>query len=532
MSFLAPAKALLSAAASLAATAMVVRSVACDLLPSELRSFISNGIHSMFSRFSPDITLIIEEMDDLDNNQIYEAAETYLSSKISPTIQRLKVSNPVTDKTFALTMEPNEPLTDVFRSVKFIWILVCRQLESHSFYNPRDLKSTLKSEFRSLELTFHKKHKEMVINTYIPYILQQAKSIKQETKALKIFTVDYQNIYGNIGDAWVGINLNHPATFDTLAMERVVKEFVMKDLERFVRRKEYYRRVGKAWKRGYLMHGPPGTGKSSLIAAMANYLKFDVYDLELTELQVNSELRRLLIGMANRSILVVEDIDCTAEFHDRRTRSRAASGNNNDTQLTLSGLLNFIDGLWSSCGDERIIVFTTNHKGKLDPALLRPGRMDVHIHMSYCTPCGFRQLASNYLGIKEHSLFEQIEEEMQKTQVTPAEVAEQLLKSRGIETSLKQLLDFMRKKKETQEMEAKKKQQLLDFLRKKKETQEMEAKKKEQEAEDEEEQQGKEIDDGSEEENFDSDDDNNEETSLEQFLDFMIKKIETQEMEA
>ena len=68
------------------------------------------------------------------------------------------------------------------------------------------------------------------------------------------------------------------------------------------------------------------------------------------------------------------------------------------------------------------------------------------------------------------------------------------------ETSLKQLLDFMRKKKETQEMEAKKKQQLLDFLRKKKETQEMEAKKKEQEAEDEEEQQGKEIDDGSEEE--------------------------------
>ena len=177
-------------------------------------------------------------------------------------------------------------------------------------------------------------------------------------------------------------------------------------------------------------------------------------------------------------------------------------------------------------------MFTTNHKGKLDPALLRPGRMDVHIHMSYCTPCGFRQLASNYLGIKEHSLFEQIEEEMQKTQVTPAEVAEQLLKSRGIETSLKQLLDFMRKKKETQEMEAKKKQQLLDFLRKKKETQEMEAKKKEQEAEDEEEQQGKEIDDGSEEENFDSDDDNNEETSLEQFLDFMIKKIETQEMEA
>ena len=57
-------------------------------------------------------------------------------------------------------------------------------------------------------------------------------------------------------------------------------------------------------------------------------------------------------------------------------------------QFTLSGLLNMIDGLWSSCGDERIIVFTTNHKDRLDPALLRPGRMDLHVHMSYCTMDG------------------------------------------------------------------------------------------------------------------------------------------------
>ncbi|KAL6186952.1 hypothetical protein ACLB2K_043070 [Fragaria x ananassa] len=48
-------------------------------------------------------------------------------------------------------------------------------------------------------------------------------------------------------------------------------------------------------------------------------------------------------------------------------------------------------------------VFTTNHKEKLNPALLRPGRMDVHIHLSYCTPSGFRTLASNYLGIHENN---------------------------------------------------------------------------------------------------------------------------------
>jgi mitochondrial chaperone BCS1 len=59
---------------------------------------------------------------------------------------------------------------------------------------------------------------------------------------------------------------------------------------------------------------------------------------------------------------------------------------NVDVQVTLSGLLNFVDGLWSAGGEERIIVFSTNYKERLDPALLRPGRMDMHIYMGYCTP--------------------------------------------------------------------------------------------------------------------------------------------------
>ncbi|XP_057745537.1 protein HYPER-SENSITIVITY-RELATED 4-like [Arachis stenosperma] len=452
------AKTFLSAAASFAATVMIIRSVANDLVPGELRDYALAGIHRVLSRFSSTVTMVIDEFDGLSNNEIYEAAETYLGAKISPSAQRLKVAKHDTENDFTLTMERGGSVTDTFNGVSFEWILICRQVESSgSFHSARDINSTLRSELRSLELTFHKKHRAMVLNTYLPHVLKEAKSMKQEAKSLRIFTVDYQNMYGNASDAWVGTNLDHPATFETVSLDEGMKELVMKDLERFVRRKEFYRKVGKAWKRGYLLYGPPGTGKSSLIAAMANYLHFDVYDLELTELQYNSELRRLLIGMANRSILVVEDIDCTIEFKDRMAESTAATGRN-DKQVTLSGLLNFIDGLWSSCGDERIIIFTTNHKDKLDPALLRPGRMDVHIHMSYCTPYGFRQLASTYLGITEHTLFGEIEDAIQTTKVTPAEVAEQLLKSSDIETTLKELIDFLRKKKQDQALEDEKKE--------------------------------------------------------------------------
>jgi hypothetical protein len=119
-------------------------------------------------------------------------------------------------------------------------------------------------------------------------------------------------------------------------------------------------------------------------------------------------------------------------------------------QVTLSGLLNFIDGLWSSCGDERIIVLTTNHKDRLDSALLRPGRMDVHINMSYCTSRGFRILASNYLGIHQgsaHHLCGEIEGLIDSTEVTPAEVAEELMKSDDADVVFGELVNFLKRKK-------------------------------------------------------------------------------------
>ena len=122
-------------------------------------------------------------------------------------------------------------------------------------------------------------------------------------------------------------------------------------------------------------------------------------------------------------------------------------------QFTLSGLLNFIDGLWSSCGDERIIVFTTNHKDRLDPALLRPGRMDMHLHLSYCTIDGFKLLATNYLGINgEHRLFEEIERLLENAKVTPAEIAEELLKSDDSDVALGGLVMFLKKKKKNLKM--------------------------------------------------------------------------------
>jgi chaperone BCS1 len=163
----------------------------------------------------------------------------------------------------------------------------------------------------------------MVIDVYLKHVIKKSKETKEEKKSLKLFTLTPDRMSGRRGDVWQSVNLHHPATFDTLAMDMEGKRVIMEDLERFVKRREFYRRVGKAWKRGYLLFGPPGTGKSSLIAAIANYLKFDIYDLELTDLKTNSELRNLLISTENKSVLVVEDIDCSIELQDRLAQARA-----------------------------------------------------------------------------------------------------------------------------------------------------------------------------------------------------------------
>ena len=214
-------------------------------------------------------------------------------------------------------MERDEEIVDTFQGIQLRWRMVCHEVQRAILSYSRDPNSTVQSQVRYFELSFHKQHKNMVLKSYLEFVIREAKEMKENLKTVKLHTVQYENLYGNLMDAWSSVNLNHPAKFDTLAMDPELKKAVIEDLERFLERKEFYRRVGKAWKRGYLLYGPPGTGKSSLIAAIANFLKFSVYDLELTELRCNSELKKLIIATANRSIIVIEDIDCTIDLVNR-----------------------------------------------------------------------------------------------------------------------------------------------------------------------------------------------------------------------
>ncbi|TXG59716.1 hypothetical protein EZV62_014289 [Acer yangbiense] len=282
-------------------------------------------------------------------------------------------------------------------------------------------------------------------STAVPKLAAQ--KILEARQTINIYTYDHKH------SSWQSAVFQHPSTIDTMAMDADLKKFIIDDLDTFVNRKGFFDNVGRAWKRGYLLYGPPGTGKSSLVAAIANYMKYNVYDLQLQSVKSDADLRNVLTTTTNRSIILIEDIDCNETvLHDRGRRSASPDKEKEtenvslDPGATLSGMLNFIDGLWSSCGEERIIIVTTNHKERLDPALLRPGRMDVHIEMGYCNPSGFRMLAKTYLGIKDHALFGRVDELIKKVDISPAEMALHLMKSDDPTIALESLVEFWTRK--------------------------------------------------------------------------------------
>ncbi|VFQ93260.1 unnamed protein product [Cuscuta campestris] len=447
--------AILSAYTAFTASAVLVRTVlselkamADQLLPGDVLEKLVSKLGGFFSFFiSRTTTLVIEENNGLVRNEIFEASEVYLRTKLSPSADRVKICKAAREKSLSFIITRDEKIIDKFEGAEFVWELkLCSPTFDHKRGDdPYYFQSENNPERRSFELSFNKKFGEIAFGSYIPFVLERFKAMKEKNKSVKLA------LLGNYAD---GIDLHHPSTFETLAMDPAMKKELIEDLERFVGRRDYYRKVGKAWKRGYLLYGPPGTGKSSLIAAMANYLKFDIYELDLSNLRSNADLQELLPTTRNRSILVIEDVDCGIDLQNRSAAERTRNlFDPNPTQLTLSGILNFIDGLWSCCGDERIIVFTTNYKDRLDPALLRPGRMDVHIHMSYCTPSAFRVLASNYHNLKDHVKFSEIDKLLNEVNATPAEIAEELMKSGHADAALEGVIKFLHKKKSASEEE-------------------------------------------------------------------------------
>ncbi|KAF8035468.1 hypothetical protein BT93_C1483 [Corymbia citriodora subsp. variegata] len=444
--------------ASLLATLAFCQTLLQWVLPPELRSVVLGFLKRALGCCSSYCYYEINETDGVNTNELYNAIQLYLSSFVSASCSPLSLSRPPNSSATNFVLSNNDCVAEVFDGVAVQWehVVTQRQSQSSSWPHP--------DEKRGFTLRIRKCDKDLILKSYLDYIMDKANEIRRNNRERLIYT--------NSGGGWKPVPFKHPGTFDTLAMDPEMKRDIKEDLRDFADGQAFYQRTGRAWKRGYLLYGPPGTGKSSMIAAMANFLGYDIYDLELTEVHSNSELRKLLMKTSSKSIIVIEDIDCSANLSNRSEAPQApapqscsspgapdtASGgkDGNNSTITLSGLLNFTDGLWSCCGSERIFVFTTNHIEKLDRALLRSGRMDMHIYMSYCSYQALNILLRNYLGSEAEDLGKvaasKLREVVEKAKMTPADISEVLIKNRrNKEKAVSELLEALKVRAERNE---------------------------------------------------------------------------------
>ncbi|XBW36789.1 hypothetical protein QEN19_002366 [Hanseniaspora menglaensis] len=165
----------------------------------------------------------------------------------------------------------------------------------------------------------------------------------------------------------------------SVILDESIGDKILEDVKDFMGNGDWYFDRGIPYRRGYLLHGPPGSGKTSFIQALAGHLDYNICILNLAEANLTDDrLNHLMNHIPERSILLLEDVD--AAFNKREQTNDQGF---NNSGVTFSGLLNALDGVTSS--EETITFMTTNHPEKLDAAILRPGRIDFKQYIGNAT---------------------------------------------------------------------------------------------------------------------------------------------------
>lgn len=203
-------------------------------------------------------------------------------------------------------------------------------------------------------------------------VLLEAKAVYDAAHPQSLYY--YTN--ASYADSWSS-NILQRRELSTIYLPAQLVQEIVADFQRFFDAKDRYHQLGIPWRRGWLFHGPPGTGKSSLVQALSSYFSVPIHYLSLTAVNSARELMTLFHETVNPAIVLIEDADCLQVMQER-TKEDKKQGL---STVVLSDLLNVLDGLVATEG--RLVILTTNHRGKLDAALLRAGRVDREFHLGH-----------------------------------------------------------------------------------------------------------------------------------------------------
>ncbi|PIL24723.1 transporter [Ganoderma sinense ZZ0214-1] len=246
--------------------------------------------------------------------------------------------------------------------------------------------------------------------------------LKEARKAYKAANGHLIDVFVTEGtENWQRVAAQEKRPMSSVVLDPGVFELVLEDARDFLNSRKWYSDRGIPFRRGYLLYGAPGAGKTSMIHSIAGELGLAIYILSLTVTSLNdNSLKALISHLPKSCILLMEDIDAAfvrgiarrdianPELHlltssnddgdDNEDSSKGHAGRDpgggGHNGVTLSGLLNALDGIAAQEG--RILFATTNDYAALDPALLRPGRLDLHIEFGLASKHQAKELFKRF----------------------------------------------------------------------------------------------------------------------------------------
>lgn len=367
-------------------------------------------------------------MDNIENNKtIYQVKEYYCNAEIA--------------KTDLFIVSQN----NFFKIEKDIYAIT--KIEQCESTKENKSKSETKTDKIKIKLYSYKlgvKELTQYVDKLTNNYLEKVKDTRKNS--IFIYTLN-KTIFENCKLECWGENLfNSVKTFKNTFFDG--KEDLLENLNFFLKNKDWYYEKGRPYTLGIALYGPPGTGKTSIIKAIANETKRHIIVLSLKIIKTRTQLINFFfesrynnnndineINFDNK-IIVIEDIDCIGDIildrskknekyekQDLHISNNSTSGNikigdilqsivevndscelkkphnllNNDN-ITLDDILNLWDGINETSG--RILIISSNHYDKLDPALVRPGRIDLPLELGNASHETISQIYHNYYGRK------------------------------------------------------------------------------------------------------------------------------------